>query len=63
MSCEFLDTPTCPMRESISNLQTGLGEAAKGSSPKELREVVCQDPDRTLRQQGCLQYQVRKGKS
>ena len=60
MSCEFMGTPACRFGESISALKDGLGDAAKGSSAKELREVVCQDSDETLRKQGCLTFQVRK---
>ena len=60
MSCELMGTPACRFSESVSTLKNGLGDAAKGSSAKELREVVCQDPDETLRKQGCSTFQVHK---
>lgn len=48
------------MSEAIANLRLGLGEAAKGSPAKELREVVCQDSNDTLRKEGCPTFQSRK---
>ena len=61
MSCEFINTSTCPLSKAISILRSALGKTAEGFTAKDLRELVCNTDSDTTRREDCPIFQNRKG--